>query len=354
MIEASGIGTYLKHLLPRVLRGLPEVRLCLLGNPSELLPLDWTRDERVMVRKLWAGVYSPLEQVAVPRATPPETRLLWTPHINLPVLYRGTLLVTVHDAYYVNLRRPVGTRWDKRIYTRLMMSALARRADFILTVSDFTRRELEAAFGPARQPVRVVPNGVDESWFGVRAEGERPHARPYVLYVGNLRPNKNVPGLLAAFELLLDSVAHDLVIAGRDFGLRLSPPVARTIGALGERVRFTGHLAEEELRRFYAHAEALVLPSFYEGFGLPPLEAMACGVPVAVSRRAALPEVCGDAAVYFDHPEDPADIAAGLERLLGDPALRRELVARGRERAREFTWERAAEQTLEVIRNLIA
>ena len=110
MIEASGIGTYLRHLLPRLLRGLPEMRLCLLGNPGELGSLDWTRDERVMVRKLRAGVYSPLEQVAVPQATPPETRLLWTPHINLPVLYRGTLLMTVHDAYYVDLGRPVGTR----------------------------------------------------------------------------------------------------------------------------------------------------------------------------------------------------------------------------------------------------
>jgi glycosyltransferase involved in cell wall biosynthesis len=118
-------------------------------------------------------------------------------------------------------------------------------------------------------------------------------------------------------------------------------------------VRFTGHLPEAELRQYYVHADALVLPSWYEGFGLPPLEAMACGVPVAVSRRASLPEVCGEAAVYFDHPEDPADIAAGIGRLLGDEALRRELVARGRERAREFTWDRAAEGTLEVIRSLI-
>jgi glycosyltransferase involved in cell wall biosynthesis len=352
MIEASGIGTYLKHLLPRVLAGLPEARLCLLGRPSELTPFDWTRDERVTVKALRAGVYSPFEQLAVLRATPPETDLLWIPHINLPVLYRGKLLVTVHDAYYADLRRPVGTRWDKRVYTRALMSALVRRADFILTVSAFTRQELEDSFGPLRQPVRAVPIGVDQGWFDLVRGTERPHPRPYLLYVGNLRPNKNVPGLLEAFRRLGDRWPHDLVIAGRDFGMAAS--LSRQVRALGDRVRFTGHLPLTELRQLYAHADALVLPSFYEGFGLPPLEAMACGVPVAVSRRASLPEVCGDAAVYFDHPENPGDIAAGLERLLGSETLRQELIARGRKRARGFTWQSCSEGTLEAIRGLLA
>jgi len=146
-----------------------------------------------------------------------------------------------------------------------------------------------------------------------------------------------------------DRIPHDLLIVGQREGF-ITPDEA--VGAkaleLGNRVHFTGHVDNATLQQCYAHADALVFPSLYEGFGLPPLEAMACGCPAAVSRAASLPEVCGDAALYFD-PHNESDIAEKIERIVSDVELRSELVARGKERAHSFRWQDTAASVWNVI-----
>lgn len=350
MWEASGIGTYLQNLAPRVIRRMPATKFALLGNAPSLADL---RTDNVSVRPLAAPIYSVQEQWAVPRAVPEGTELLWTPHYNLPLFSPCPVVVTIHDILHLAMPE-LFPGWPKQLYAAVMFRAAMRKAGAILTVSRFTAEELSRLLGRwvVRERIHIVPNGVDESWFDILS-GPRPQEREYLLYVGNVKPHKNLRRLTEAFALIKDSMAVDLVIVGEREGfLTGDAELAAATNHLGDRVHFTGRVALAELRQYYRHACALVLPSLYEGFGLTALEAMAAGCPVAVSRAASLPEVCGDAALYFD-PADTADLAAALRRMIGDNRLRGELTFKGKQRAREFSWERAADQTVEVIRNVM-
>jgi glycosyltransferase involved in cell wall biosynthesis len=254
--------------------------------------------------------------------------------------------VTVHDLFHLAMPRYAG-RGLKRWAAERLLRSVRTRARAVLVPSEFTAGEFRKYLGEPRRLV-VTPLAVDEDWSR-RPEGDSSHPRPYFIFVGNVKPHKNLLGFLDAFALVKDRLPHDLMVVGKQDGFRLGDPQsALRAQALGTRVRFLGALGSAELRRWVAFAQAAVLPSFYEGFGLPPLEAMAMGTPVVVSDRASLPEVCGDAALYIT-PESPDSIAEALERLAGDPVLRQDLIDRGYERARTFSWEATLQKTLPAL-----
>jgi glycosyltransferase involved in cell wall biosynthesis len=228
-----------------------------------------------------------------------------------------------------------------------------RNADALLCDSHFTAREYARLVGVGRAQPTTVHLGIDQRWTMVR-QLCRPYPRPYFVFVGNVKPNKNLSALVRAMALARDSVPHDLVIVGKRDGFGTGDPETLRAGAqLGDRVYFTGYVETELLEQFVAFADALVMPSLYEGFGLPPLEAMAAGCPVAASRVASLPEICGEAALYFD-PTDHEEIASCLGRLAGEESLRQSLRERGYQQARRFDWGTSASATLSVLDNLIA
>jgi glycosyltransferase involved in cell wall biosynthesis len=347
MFRSSGIGTYLRALLPRLVALLPEARFCLLGDPGSLAREAFTSDARVECRELSAGVYSPLEQLTIPRVAPPETRVFWSPNVNVPLVHPGRLLVTVHDAFYFGPPPGMHTRLDKRAYLGALTWRLRRSADAVLCVSDFTRRELER-HGSFAGPLHVVRSGIEESWFS-RPNGDNPWPRPYLVYVGNLKPHKNLPRTLVAFARVAERVPHDFLVIGAG----KSEPLARMLDPrVRSRVHFLGSLDDLAVRRHVAHASGLVLASLYEGFGLPPLEAMALGVPTLVARAASLPEVCGDAALYCD-PNSVETIARGLFTLLSDQGERSRLARDGVANARRFRWDDSARGTASVIAGLL-
>lgn len=348
MLRSTGIGTYLRALLPRVLTRLPEARFCLLGDPEALARERLSGDGRVEIRPLRAGIYGPAEQPELWFGTPRETRVFWAPHVNAPLAGPGRLLVTIHDAFYANPPPGAAPRWDKQLYLELMFRGVRRRAEAILCDSAFTRDELLAHAGPFRCPLHVVPIGIAPEWFD-RPALPRPRPGPYLLYLGNLKPHKNLPRALAAFGKIADQVPHDFVLAGPGDAEALRRELPPRVAL---RVHFLGVIPDDELKAYVAHAAGLVLVSLYEGFGLPPVEAMALGVPSLVSRAASLPEVCGDAALYCD-PLSVADIARGLATLLGDETERARLAERGPRRARELDWERCADQTSAVLQSLL-
>jgi glycosyltransferase involved in cell wall biosynthesis len=233
-----------------------------------------------------------------------------------------------------------------------MYAMIRRTADALLCVSEFSAREYTRFVGAGRASLTTVHSGVEERWFTVTRR-KRPYPRPFFLFVGNVKPNKNVRTLLRAFNTIRDLVPHDLVIVGKREGFVVGDPeIAPAAASLGDRVHFTGFVARDDLEQFIAFADALVMPSLYEGFGLPPLEAMAASCPVVASNAASLPEICGDAALYFD-PTDHESLAASLLRLVGDATLQQQLRRRGLQQARRFQWDSTVSRTLAVLDSLV-
>lgn len=350
MLHSSGIGTYLQELVPRVLASRPDWSFVLLGSRVEAG--DWPSVDREDIRWVGCGapIYSLREQWEVPQAVPRETDLLWVPHFNVPVRYKGRLLVTVHDVFHLAQRRFAG-RGPKRWAAQFLLEAVKRKADAILTPSEFTAGEFRRWVGEPRS-LTVTPLAAGPLW-SQSLGGATPHPRPYFLFVGNVKPHKNLAGLLDAFASVQGRIPHDLVVAGKKEGFLSGDAgsVERAKGMEG-RVLFLGALEPEVLKRWVAFAQAAVLPSFYEGFGLPPLEAMAMGTPVVVSNRASLPEVCADAALYVD-PDKTESIAEALERIANEQTLRTELSRKGLARAATFSWDATLQKTLPVLDGLI-
>jgi glycosyltransferase involved in cell wall biosynthesis len=261
-----------------------------------------------------------------------DADLLHCPTYRGPVRSALPLVVTVHDLAV--FRHPKAfNRWTRTYSPRVVPRVLAA-ARRIIAVSEFTRRELVELLHVPDEKIRVVPNGVDEEFTsdGPAAEGE------YVLAVGTLEPRKNLPRLVEAAR----RTRVELRIVGAQGWGGVELPA--------NGVRWLGEVSDADLARLYRGALCVAYPSVYEGFGIPVLEAMACGAPVVTSRGTAMEEVADGAAVLVD-PSDPAELAAGIERAAAE---RETLVMRGLERARAFRWESVADATVAVYREVAA
>jgi glycosyltransferase involved in cell wall biosynthesis len=236
----------------------------------------------------------------------------------------------------------------KRLAYRLWNARAVDSADAIIVPSRTTAMDVSRYFEAARDKLVVIPEAADDFASGgvgplTARLGELASA-PYLLSGGNAKPHKDLPTLLAAFAMLAPLFSDlRLLLMGPDLPGYLQAELAGSPPEVLGRVCFTGQVTDEELRALYAGALAFVFPSRYEGFGLPPLEAMAAGAPVVTSNVSSLPEVVGDAALLVD-PMEPAAIAGGMARVLGEPRLREELVRRGHERVAAFSWQRSVER----------
>ena len=346
MLEHAGIGTYIRNVVPRTIAKRPAWRFTLLAPRLWRRAPAWARSPNVAVVVCSTSIYSLGEQLELPFRTPPRVNVYWSPHYNIPLFSRAPLVVTVHDVAHLALA-DIHAGALRQLYATRMFGAVRARARAIMFDSAFTAREFSRLVGEPTEST-VIHLGVDASWG--RAADEPPaHDRPYLLFVGSVKPHKNLLGLLQAFESLVERIEHDLVIIGAHSGQRTIDTRAMTFAArLGSRVQFFEGVDDARLKRYVGGAFALVLPSLYEGFGLPALEAMAGGCPCIVSSSASLPEVCGDAALYCD-PRSPDDIAAQIVRLVRDPQLRERLVRAGRDRAAEFDWDLTADRTTAVL-----
>jgi len=299
------------------------------------------------------------EQVGIVLAGSREkVDLLHCPYWSNPVWSPWPTVVTVHDVIQFVLPEYA---WRKisRVYFGLV-SAGARRADAIITVSECSKRDIVKLLGLSPERIHVIGNAVDASLFPVRdawllaSVRERYGIGPrYILYFGGFDLRKNVPRLIEAYARLPERLRREyqLVIAGRyqHLGHPLYPDPRVTVQRLGleANVLFTGQIREQDKGPLYSAATVFAFPSLYEGFGMTPLEAMACGTPVVTSNRSALPEVVGDAGLLVD-PYDTDAISNALAELLESQARREELSRRGFVRAQRFTWHQVAEQTVKV------
>ncbi|MEO5364874.1 MAG: glycosyltransferase family 4 protein [Magnetococcus sp. WYHC-3] len=351
-LYVSGIGTYLRNVIPGILSGFQELRFTLLGNLSEMARLPGADGDHVTLVEARSPMYSIAEQFEIPRLIPNETTLFFSPHFNIPLLYRGPLVVTVYDMFHLAMPQFV-KGLHKRLYAQMMFMMVRRRAEAILTISHFSKSELIRFTGAEERAIIPVHLGVSPDWFDPLAGAQRPHQRKYLLFVGNVKPHKNLRSLILAFGKIKDRIDFDLVIVGKKEGFITGDDnVAAEARSLGERVLFTGYVEYTTLRQFFAHADGLVFPSLYEGFGLPPLEAMAVGCPTLVSNTGPMPEICGDASLYCD-PLSVDDMADKMVTLVTDQDLRATLRERGLRRARQFDWAVCIEQTRSVFAELL-
>jgi glycosyltransferase involved in cell wall biosynthesis len=287
------------------------------------------------------------EQWDLPKAMGPNEWLLSLCN-TAPILGRRQI-VAIHDAATVAVPQAFSRVF--RTWYRFLMPALGRRARSIVTVSEFSRLELQQAFGVAATKISVVSEG------GEHILRHQPdidalvrhglHERPYVLAVSSMAAHKNFQLVLAALAKI-PNPPFDVAIAG---GAN-SAVFGQAGAALGKQVKWLGYVSDAELRALYEGATAFVFPSIYEGFGIPPLEAMHCGCPVLAARAASIPEVCGDAAIYFD-PRSSDELASVLLQVTGDRALREKLRAKGYAQAARFGWDLGAQQLLDVCRSAV-
>lgn len=336
--------------VPTVLEPLPRM------VTREELSAPWLMGSENSA-KLW------FEQRGCPNAARSAgADILHYPYFAAPLQCPLPFVVTVHDLIPLVLPEYRGSR-SVRAYMRLQAAA-ARRASLILTDSNASRHDVVRYLEVPRQRVRVVPLGVDPDYQPADAEAiaavRRRHGLPerFILYVGNLDVRKNVERLILAYARARAGlgVTEPLVIGGNaDRQGPLFPPLRPLVSQLGlrEHVRFIGTISQEEQPALYSACTLFVFPSRFEGFGLPVLEAMACGAVVACSTASSLPEVAGDAAIGFD-PDDEQACADAIVRGLTDEEARRELRERGLARAATFTWERTAMATLRAYRDALA
>jgi glycosyltransferase involved in cell wall biosynthesis len=370
---ATGSGQYIRHLLPTLAALAPEARF----GPVVPIGAEWHCSAPNVVPHKTSGPAFPtsgrfgsriadlyklwFEQVVFPQAVAEqEADVAHVPYFAAPVRTTTPTVVTVHDLIPMVLPAYRGSA-PVRAYTRLV-AAGARRADAIIADSEWSKRDIIAHLKVAPQRVHVIPlaagpqfqPATPEEIAGVRARHNLPDR--YVLYLGGFDRRKNVPALLQAFARLQAGPNLGLVIAGRlpARDTAFTPDPRRIAAQLGieKSVVFPGWIDEREKPALYSAAELFAFPSAYEGFGLPVLEAMACGSPVVTSTASSLPEVAGDAAVTVD-PHDVTAVAQAMATVLGDAERRQAMREAGLAQAGRFSWQRTAKATLRVYRQAL-
>lgn len=363
-LDDFGYGTYIRNLIRAMSELEKEIQFVLIAKPGgvgELGPLT----ENFRMVEYPREDSGKLENIAFPiflRRLGAD--LVHIPLNNVPIFMPKPYIVTIHDMSSLVFDYDSDTR--DRLHLWRFRRGL-ERADRVIAVSGATRRDVLNLMNLPPDHVRQIYNAIDPGFLPIETDDRKRRAvleryqiqYPYLLYAGSVNPRKNVARIVEALALLRqDLVDHPkykdlrLVIIGDQ--ISKYPALRRAVhqSRVTDAVRFLGFVKREELKVFYQGAEAFVFPSLYEGFGLPPLEAMALGTPVVSSGVSALPEVVGDAAMIVK-PENVFDIARGIREVLLDDGLRADLIARGREQVKRFSWYETARQVLETYRDVM-
>jgi glycosyltransferase involved in cell wall biosynthesis len=356
-----GIGTYVRNLLRHLSRIDSTTDYVLLCRGEDCGALEALgKNFRTVVDS--SAPYSIREQLSVPMDLRREgINLFHAPHYVLPPLTPCRSIVTIHDCIHLRFPQYLPNRLAYA-YARASLWIATHRSSRVLTVSEASKRDILKYFRVPAAKIDVIYNAIDERFGEAPDDEEVARVReryqlndPFVLYAGNIKPHKNLERLIEAFhELRKGDLEHvKLLIIGDEISKYASLRRAVHHYKLHKHVRFFGFVPDKTLAVLYRLASVFVFPSLYEGFGLPPLEAMASGTPVITSNVSSLPEVVGDAALLID-PYDASAIAAAMRQVLTEPALREDLRRRGLQRVRDFSWERSVRRVHEIYGEVLA
>jgi glycosyltransferase involved in cell wall biosynthesis len=356
-----GIGTYIRNLLRHLARLDHEteyVVLCQDGNQSDIIALG--PNLRPIIES--SPNYSIREQFHVPWVLRRERPDVYhAPHYILPIGVGCPSVVTIHDCIHLRFPQYLPGRMA-HLYARLAMWRAATRSDRLITVSEASKRDILHYFDVRPDKISVIYNAIDERFALTPSDEDVERVRQryqldhkFVLYVGNIKPHKNLVRLIEAFAAVRQRSFEELKLLIIGDEISKLPALRRAVHShkLHKHVRFLGFLPDDMLAILYRLASVFVFPSLYEGFGLPPLEAMASGTPVVTSNVSSLAEVAGDAAMLVD-PYEVEAIADGIDRVLSDPVFAENLRQRGLRRVREFSWDQSVARTLAIYQRLKA
>lgn len=351
-----GIGTYVRNLLRHLARIDQTTEYVVLCRGTDAQLVTELGENFRAVPEASPG-YSVREQITIPLALRRERAdLFHAPHYVLPPLTRCKSVVTIHDCIHLRFPQYLPNRLGY-VYARSFLWTATHQSNRILTVSEASKRDILDYFSVPPEKINVIYNGIDERFSTPPAEDDVARVReryqlehPFILYAGNIKPHKNIERTIEAFHLLRRGGQFDhvkLVIIGDEIAKYAALRHAVHRHKLHKHVRFFGFVPDRTLAILYRLAGVFVFPSLYEGFGLPPLEAMASGLPVITSNVSSLPEVVGDAALLVD-PLQPEAIADAMRRVLTDATLRDDLRIRGLARARQYSWDRSIRRVREI------
>jgi glycosyltransferase involved in cell wall biosynthesis len=351
-----GIGTYIQQLVKSLSLLKTKHSFLLYIDPADkssiLLPPGWTMAE------VDFGKYS-VSEIGMfgRRARKDRVDVFHEPHYTLPVGMKDSSVVTIHDI--IHLRFPQFFGKFQRLYSHSMIWHSLRNSRFVIADSEYTKKDILSTFRTPPDKIKVIHLGVGEQYQSLgdrdRIEEFRKRFRidrPFVLYVGNVKPHKGIDTLLSAFNVVWRKEDLDLVLVG---GSIRQDPLLQSLAVefgMEDRIKELGRVKDDDLVTAYNAAEMLVLPSRYEGFGLPALEAMACGTPVIVSDAASLPEIVGNAAIVFK-VGSVGELADGFLRLRKEVSMRQEMVMKGIDHATKFTWTETAAQTVAIYDQIV-
>lgn len=363
LYSQSGIGRYIKNLLIHLQKidKKNEYVVFLMDEDFKEVSLK-NNFKKVRANITWYGVS---EQIKMPKLLNKyNLDLVHFPHFNIPVFYNGKFIITIHDLIHQHFRMKRATTRGPLIYRikqaayKYTFSLALKKSLKIITVSDYVKGEIKTNWRIKDEKIAITKEAVEEEMielirsikkkdidktlnkFGVKA--------PFIFYVGNAHPHKNIERLIKTFLRLRKKYQYlKLVLAGNDhyFWQRIRDEFK------DPDIVYTGFISDKELVVFYKSATCFVMPSLEEGFGIPLLEAFACGVPVVSSKRASLPEVGGEACLYFD-PTNLDDMEEKISEVLNNNGLRRKLVEGGMRRYKQFSWRELANETLEIYENV--
>jgi glycosyltransferase involved in cell wall biosynthesis len=354
----TGIGRYLLNFLSYALSIKPEWEFIIFGNQNTNINLESSN-----LRKIFIPEYITLwwDQIQLKNAIKKNNiDVFFSPYYKIPLFTKTKTILSIFDVTYL-LVEPYDTYFRSKLYLKNFIKLASKKAKKIITCSNYTKNDLLKILDLPKEKIEVAYLGVSSKFKIIHEKNKMELVKKkygidnkYILYVGNLKPHKNVKRLIDAYNLLPETIKreYNLVLAGEQ-----SKSLTKGNKQLGLRdlqfIIFVGHILDEDLPALYGSAELFVFPSLYEGFGLPPLEAMACGCPVVSSNTSSMPEVLGDATLFFN-PCHVEEMSLAMRKMLEDENLRNKFRQKGLERAKLFTFEKTAKRILDVFESVNA